>query len=414
MTARRKLLQAAASMAALAVAGVSCSDVHQAPTEPPPAAAPYVTVTLDTLHGFMLDVGGQWGGVTLLRGADGSAHVLAFDNWNARLRYYGCANACDDRTHWFSATGDSSAYNEFSQTSPGVVLTADGFHVVYTQYIYGHYGPTIRYEECPGACNFGSNWSGANLFVDLGALDQSWWLGHGTPLAADSSGGLHLLFSGSDQRLYYARCGGACADSTSWQKVPIDTGANPLWPRLIAVASDGSVHAVYGKGTSLVHAVCSANCTGAAAWSSGAVPGATLADGLQAVALAFGRDGSLDLAYLDQSSSQVPQVMFAACPVPCGAPGTWSLVGLPLQGFDVSLGVDSTGALYLGSIDTAVAVLRCAASCSDTASWKLEMRAAANTRYGGRVSLGVDRSGAVSVASSYAWPQTLQLMRLLR
>lgn len=406
MTVRLRLF----ALGAIAVAAAACPDVPVAPIVTPPTPARYVTFTLDTINGFNVDVTNQWDGITLLVGADQSVHVVAFDGWSGRLRYHGCANVCNDRVHWFHGTADSASvgYGEWEPGS-GVALTPQGFQAVYAW--EAGYGPAIRYAHCPGACNFTGHWTATTPLSTPGSVQD--WTGHSTPLAADAAGGLHLLFYGpGDRTLHYGFCAAACDTPANWQDVPI-TGpyGYSRWSRLIAVAPGGGVHVLYGTAVGLIHATCSGGCTNAANWQSGPVAGAYFLS-LDALAMAFGPEGRLHLAYTDQTGV----VSYATCAAPCTASGTWSTASLPLTTRDVSLATDAQGQLFLATNSPTVAVSRCAASCLSSASWQT---VTVDSALGyGRVSIAVDAAGHARIASTYGGftqaPQILQYTQMLQ
>ena len=413
----------------------ACHEVPEAPsvTSPPPATA--LTITLDTITGPVLDVSDQWDKPTLFVGSDQSVHILAFNNWNGRERYHGCANECDDPAHWFGATSDTFATSSEYDYNSSSVLASDGFHAVRNAwYIYGYYGPTILYNFCPGACDLAANWSVAPLFLDRGWMPGDLG-GGGQQLAADASGALHmLLFDGglwttygapaSATTLQYARCAAACGDSANWRETVLDSSQVGLYdPKLIAVAPDGIVHIFYAKGATLIHASCAAGCATTTTWQSGAMPGITLLSGpgnraqlayLRTLSLAFGRGGTLDLAYEDGSG----RVALATCAGPCSAPGIWSSATLPLVTSDVSLAASGAGTLYLATTDRHPAVSSCATDCLNPASWKTVPIPTAlgggASSFGGHVAVAVDSAGGVLLASTNGGgPQVLQYSRLL-
>jgi hypothetical protein len=405
-----------------ALVAVGCRDVVQAATEgPPPPPPAYVTLTLDTLTGPFLDVGNQWGGVSLLLGADQSVHVVAFDAWNDRLRYYGCANVCDDRVHWFDGTADSVWLNYANGLEPGsgVVLTSSGFHAVYTR--ASPYGDGIGYAHCAGACNLTANWAASTMLPDSGLLEGVWpGPPYGTPLAADGAGALHLVYlSVGDNRVRYAYCASACGDRANWGGAPVGGPVNDAYhnaSRLIAVAPSGAVHLLYATASSLMHAVCVGACTDSTSWTEESVSGVAQVDPLRAISLVFDQGGDAQVALADQSGA----VRYGTCAAPCRVPGTWSFTALPLTTVDVALAPDGLGGVYLATNDGTVALSHCASGCLDPTAWQTVTVDSALGN--GRVAITVDSAGHARIASSYSGaggpmrygPQILQYTRMLR
>jgi hypothetical protein len=358
----------------------------------PPAPAPYVTFTLDTIIDSDLS-GGWWAGVTLLLQPDQSVHIVALDGYNERLRYHGCASVCDDPAHWLQGTADNVSPYATNGAS-GAALTPNGVQAVYA-YFPG-FGGSIRYAHCPGACNLRPNWSAASLFSGRGYDTGPGWTytpDRYTPLAADPAGGLHLLFL-AGSALHYAYCGAGYDSTASWQDVRIDS----TYPwgytgHLIAVAPGGGVHVLYGSSAGLIHASCSGSCTIAANWRSEIVAAGAFT---QAQSLAFGPDGRLHLVY---TGGGVPAyVTYATCVAPCTAPGAWSMALLPVLTYRAAIATDRQGRLYLATTYRTVAVSRCDVSCLDAASWQT---VTLDSVPGGlNVAIAVDSAGHARVAST--------------
>ncbi len=411
----------AAGTAALWLAAPACREATKPSNGQSTTSS--TTVTIDTLTGSQLDVADQWGAPVLLVGADQSLHILSLDQWNERLRYHTCATACTDASSWSRATTDTGAYDYGNSSFAGAVLTASGIHAVRTVTPNGLVaGPAIRYAHCAGGCGLAANWSTSDLFMGGAWIPTKFWYGNGAPLAADASGGLHLLFeryvSGTIEGLVYAACASACGDSTSWTATALDsTGVSPYAPRVIAVAPNGAVHVLYQRGSALMHASCSGGCASAAAWQSGAIPGISLTGGMDtllAVSVAFGPGGRMDLAYLDGSAG----VTYATCAGPCAAPGVWSKTTLPLTTSDVSLAESASGTLYVATVDSTAALSSCAAGCLSASGWTTVRLASAlgglASVFGGKVAVAVDSAGRPMVASANGGgPQVLQFTRIL-
>jgi hypothetical protein len=384
-----------AAGAVLLVGAVACREVPQAPTEAPPSSAGY--------ESFQLDAGGPqtgdiwiawWNGVTLLLAPDQSVHVVAQDYAGDRLVYYGCANVCEDKAHWFGGTVATSAGTLPWSTA---VLTPSGIVAV-----YGRANPGVAadagvwFAACPGACNFPGNWRVDTLFAGRYAVAGPSWGAQSTSLASDSAGVLHLLLTAERGGLFYGRCASGCGSEAGWQVTPLDstfswTGVDQT--RLVAVDPRGGVHVLYSTAAGLTHASCAGSCASRAAWQTGVLPGVS---GARALSLAFDRSGGLHLAYTDSLGA----VTYATCGGPCTAPGAWSSAALPLRALDVSLAVGRTGAAYLATTDQTVALSRCEAGCLDPANWRTITVDSAAGGGPGHVSVAVDSLGRARIAST--------------
>ena len=409
----RSHLTIVAGLVALA-AGLSCREVTKASNQTP-TGTPYVSWTLDTLcPGCGVDVGNVWGGATVLLAADQSVHVLAVDPWAQRLRYHGCANVCDDPKHWVSGTADTAPGGSGFDAWSTAVLTRAGIAAVYTWCPNNTLACTgVRLAECPGACNFGSNWTAANLFVGVGTVaDAGYWFGEGrsSPLAADSSGGLHLLLDGPSGALLYEYCAATCGSAASWQGVQLDSAAGQH-PHSIAFDPASGVHVFYRTAGGLTHASCAGSCTSTGSWQSGVIEsGATV----HVSSVALGSDGRLHLAYVDDLASAT----YATCAAPCAAPGSWSSRRL-LYAVDGDIAVSARdvaiaaarGSLFLAINGSAVAVARCDSNCL-AGTWRWSPVDSATS--GGHVALAVDSAGRARIASTADFPNILQYTQLLQ
>jgi hypothetical protein len=392
---------------ALSVALASaCREVPQAPIATPPPSALYATVTLDRIcPACVVDTGNLWSGITLLQPSDQSVHVVALDPLARRLRYHGCVNACSDPRNWYTGTGDTTALLTGFWNWSSAALTVTGIHVVYTicpdASCIG-----VRYAYCPGICFHPANWTDTTLFVGRGTLEAGYG-GQSISLAADSAGGLHLLFSAPlaplpGPALRYAHCAAGCASPANWQDVQLDAEGGGQ-TRLIAFDLHSGLHVFSSTSAGLIHRTCTTNCTSVGSWQSGPMAGGVNAAGL---ALAFGADGRLHLVYMNRTGAPT----YATCPAPCGAPGSWSTVALPLRTSDVSLAIARGGTLFLATTDSTVEVSRCTADCLVAKSWQTTVVDSAAG--GGHVSIAVDSSDHARIVSTAGWPNILQYSQM--
>ncbi len=388
----------------------ACRDAKVAPTQTGSTPTSYVTFTLDTLGvGLPVDVANSWGGLTLLQASDQSVHIIALDPWSMHLRYHGCANACDLQTNWIGGSGAVTTNpDSLLDAWSSAVLTASGIQAVYS--LDWQITPNgVWYARCPGACSLQQNWTTASLFVGTYSTSAQYAPGQSTSLAVDSSGGLHLLLRGvQSDGLFYAFCGGSCDGEANWQVMRLNSVSSFQLnhsPRLIAFDTHSGVHVLYATSAGLTHASCSGNCASAGSWQLGVMLGGASPN---ALSLTFGADGRLYLAYADGAGV----VNYATCAAPCGAPGSWSAVALPLHTTDVSLATNRTGSLFLATSDSVLAVSRCDSGCLAATAWHSTVVTAALG--GGHVAMTVDSAGHARVASTVGFPNLLQYTQMLQ
>lgn len=349
----------------------ACHDPAQ-PPPPPPSPALYSILTLDRPVGF-IDQTPSWAGLSLLPEGAHSLHIVSMDWFENRLRYAGCANVCDDSTHWWTATVDSNPRGFYSNS--GAAITPGGLHVVYMSD-----GPTVRHAFCPGACQIAANWQVGDLFYgDIGGNGPET-----TPLAADSAGRLHLIYT-TRSGFRYAECSGLCGDSAAWSSTRLDT-ILPFGFSIISSAQ-GVPHVVY-RGPGLRYATCAAACTDSAGWTSIKVDSSPAAG----MALSLAPDGRLHVAYFVGDT-----VHYATCGGGCTSPAAWQSVVLGKQSSSVAI-LSQNGSVYLATNLDHVDVARCAANCLTAGNW--ESVSVDSARGGGYLALAVDSAGRAEVAST--------------
>ncbi|HXY19258.1 MAG TPA: hypothetical protein VEH83_04620 [Gemmatimonadales bacterium] len=390
MTARSSWL---ALLAVATGAAVACRENPAAP------ATTYstVTVVLDTINfGANNDrYTNGWLGTTALVSPDGFVSVLGWDSFNGLLRYHGCAGACANPASWKAGTVEVGTGPGWQNLVGNAAQTAAGIHFVYQD------GQGLHYLSCPAACDVVANWTGTELFAGSGELGYA----EATPLAADVSGRLHLLFyDPADSTLHYTSCAGGCSSPTSWHDVQVDTASIYPWTWLIAVAPSGTAHAFYQTNAGWMHASCSAGCTDAGSWRSELLANDTSSVLVATASLAFGPDGRLQLAYAHYVDYRV---RYATCASPCTPPAKWSLTALPDSASVVSLAADRQGRLFLATSWRTVSLTTCVADCLDPGSWQPSALVSPLGR--GEVSVALDAAGRPLVASSYGgFPTVLQ------
>ncbi|HTX54565.1 MAG TPA: hypothetical protein VMD08_14240 [Candidatus Baltobacteraceae bacterium] len=353
----------------------------------------YATAVVDHISG--VDVTGTWGGLVLLVSSDQSLRIFSADTWSNRLRYASCDTACDQAASWASVTVDSAS-NSYTP-SLGAVSTTSGITVVGATRPGG-----LRITTCATDCASAANWQAGSIFSN-GVITNN-GLGRSTPLAADASGGLHLIlgdFFTTD--LTYGECSSGCLTEGNWQTIVIDSGANTWFAKTIAVDANGHVHLVYQRTDSLLtYATCASACTTASNWHFATIDPTTYlsgyAGGFNGVSLAFGAGNAVDLAYVVKDS-----VKYAHCDSSCAGGGAWTVAPLGRATYDAALQADASGSLHLATNYGSVAVATCASSCGTPASW---VTTRADSVPGGYyVALSLDAAGHERIASSSAFLQ---------
>lgn len=356
---------------------------------PPPVTPLYSTLTIDRSV-TLVDVVPSWTGVTLLPERNQSLNIVSMDYFGDRLRYAGCANVCDDSTHWLTTT--ISPAGESLYPNSGAALTSSGLHAVYMMS-----GPTIRHGYCPGACQIPANWQVGSLFHGyIGGKNGA----VSVPMAADSSGRLHLIYfpSATPSGLRYAECVGICGDSAAWSSVQIDSSF-PFLALALVTSSGGTNHLVYSVFPTLRlrYATCNAVCTDSTSWTAFDID--TLA--VNGVALALAASGRLHVAYLVGDT-----VHYTTCTSNCTTAGAWQSVSLGKPSTAVAI-ADRDGVVYVATNEGHVTVWRCSTSCFSAAGW--QSISVDSARGEGFLAFAFDSVGHAVVASTST---SLQLTHL--
>lgn len=376
-------------VSALFLFAAACHDTPQAPTNVTDPS-PFETLTLDRITGADYDVSSGFGGLDILVPGDGSVHIVSSDYWDDRLRYAGCPGACTDAANWQTVSIDTALYTGQS----GAVLTSDGISAV-AGFFGGSGGniTSIRFAQCASTCSASNHWQTATILTDA-------WTGasvtpHTRPLAADSSGGLHLAFvdvSAAHPSMDYAYCAGSCLTPANWHTVVVDTVVG--LGLAFQIQTDGArIHLLYGHpDATLDYATCTVSCTDAANWSRVVVDTASRWS-LHGVSLALTPAGGLRVAYLATDS-----LRFAACDTGCTGATAWTSQSLGRTSDDVSLVRGADGVLHLATNQVGLSLGSCASGCGAAGAWTLTTVPAAGH---GFVSLALDKDGRIQLASVF-------------
>ncbi|HWZ28841.1 MAG TPA: hypothetical protein VNX15_09785 [Gemmatimonadales bacterium] len=353
----------------------------------------------------------SWGGLDLLRDAGGVLHLSVVEHEFGRLQYGECSGSCANIVDWHLATIDSGPYQGFGENASSVITSA-GMVTVYEDQPGGTGTFQVKIAACAAQCDQLSNWQKADLFPGLlGSVNYA--STHARALAADPSGGLHVLFHDADSNgVWYATCAASCQSGAAWHAVPLDTvggrvkfaGTN----QSILVDSHSTVH-VFLESSDTTEALryfeCAAACDSASSWHA-----VVLAHGYTgrtpSVALAGTR---LAVAFHDRlPGSTVPTglIRYGTCDSNCLLPDAWSMRQLPtLAGPDVALAFDAAGRPWVAtSYGTAshyngyADLSRCAVTCTSLTEWTTFRIDSLGD--GGDVSLILDPGGTPHIAVS--------------
>jgi hypothetical protein len=203
-----------------------------------------------------------------------------------------------------------------------------------------------------------------------------------TSLVVDVSQHVHVLYSQDGiSTLRYATCAGLCAQSTSWQRVTVDTAANSGLASSLVIDA-GGLHATYqvfnGQGD-LRYAACAGACLQAASWQVATID--SIGDTGHDASLAADASGQLHVTYIEHRSGGRGYLKYAFCGTGCATATNWQ-VGIIdsatyLFASARALAVDGSGRrhlVYQKSDTLGVApplyYARCDSGCTSAANWQ--------------------------------------------
>ncbi|MEZ4462673.1 MAG: hypothetical protein R3E66_23685 [bacterium] len=302
---------------------------------------------------------------------EGVAHVVFHHGAGPAYLVYGeCAANCGVETNWTFvdlATGDLVGDTRMKSDASGRL------HVVYTTSPIGAGVSQTLYTTCASNCTNANNWRTVDLTP---ALDNTWSVYRGSPLAVSPDGAVYLVTTdGSyNARVFLTQCLGGCDDGRNWSAGQIRQGGSRT-----EMAVDGTtLHQVLSnEGGGLVYRTCAGNCTDAQNWQESAQLFAF--DGNAQVRLAVS-NGELRLAYnqgfVSDESAQVTaqngRILYWTCSSNCLDPTGWSgtLLANPKDGEHldmVAIGDATVLAFAADNLDYQTMV--CLGNCLDPASW---------------------------------------------
>ena len=352
--------------AVLLIAGsfLACHDAPQAPTTP--TAPEWARLTMDDA---VTDYP-SWGGLDLLSSGAGDLEFVSAETEYGSLHFGACFADCDVRANWTQVTLDSGVYRGIGvnassvETGSGITIAYEDFQ---TSTMY------VKILSCAADCTRRAGWTGGDIRAGtLGPFEGS----HSRALAADSSGGLHLLYRpGNDVAMYYAECASACGDSASWRSVLLDSAVYQPSSSgsAIAVTPTGAVHVLLATpdtSRTLRYLTCASSCTDTARWTSLRLEhGSTLTEVTPSITL--GPDGRIYATY----GGGV--IHYATCMTNCVNLAGWTEVATAIPaGTDVALRLDGSGTPWIASsfglassYNGHSVVAHCASACLSADGW---------------------------------------------
>jgi len=202
-----------------------------------------------------------------------------------------------------------------------------------------------------------------------------------TSLVVDVSQHVHVLYSQDGvSTLRYATCAGLCAQSTSWQRVTVDTAANSGLASSLVIDA-GGLHATYqvfnGQGD-LRYAACAGACLQAASWQVATID--SIGDTGHDASLAADASGQLHVTYIERGNGGRGRLKYAFCGTGCTTATNWQVAVIDsatyLFASARALAVDGSARrhlVYQKSDTLGVAPLyyaRCDSECTNAANWQ--------------------------------------------
>jgi hypothetical protein len=336
----------------------ACKEGRRAPTEPPLVPS-FASVIADFVYG-----GGDAGAEfrypqVLLSGPQ--IYIVSAGLALQQTRFAGCPGSCNLRGNWLAGTAQSVRNGVLFVSA---ALTPTGLHIVYD----GEH--SLRYATCPGLCYDSTHWQ--SVAVDSVSPDN--WF---PAIAADNSGGLHVVYEpGNQTELHYAECVAGCLSSNNWSLTVIDRAAEILYSK-IGIDGNGRIHVLYhaqsGLGPSgLKYATCAASCADPTQWSTAVVDEFAVGGPPYGAipSLGIAKDNRLHVAYWAPAG-----VRYATCGSNCSSLANWTAATIatpatfPLAG-SVGLAIGPSDRLHLVYPGDSVRYASCVSSCTDSHAWE--------------------------------------------
>ena len=295
------------------------------------------------------------------------------------------------------ATDTSGSWVVTTVDSAGVVgeytsIAIDSNDVVHISYHDG-LNSDLKYATCSSGCTTASNW-------DLVSVDTtSTNAGEYTSIAIDSNDGVHISYS-DNLNLRYATCSSGCTSASNWTNVSVSRSAGTFTS--IAIDANDALHIAYigyPAISTVNYTTCSSGCTNASNWNDVYIPYTQSSYGLRDISLAIDSNGALHISYYDNSNKDLK---YATCSSGCTTASNWNLVTLDSAGYTgwyTSIAIDSNDAIHISYGDNTNQDLKyatCSSGCTSGSNWnKVTLDETGNTGYD--TSIAIDANDAVHI-----------------
>ncbi len=246
-------------------------------------------------------------------------------------------------------------------------------HLIYSTSAIGVGTSQTFYKTCASSCTNANSWSTVDLTP---ALDGTWSVYRGSPMAVSPSGAVYLVTSDGTihARIFLVQCLGNCQDGNNWNAAQIRTDGSRA---AMAVVGTALHQVIYNETGGLVYRTCAANCTNPQNWQES--PQLFAFDGNGQARLDV-VGGELRLAYnqghvdgqTPEVAAQNGRILFWTCSSNCLDPAGWSgtMLAQPDDGVNLDMAtVGDATALAFTSKDLVYQLMVCLGNCLDADSW---------------------------------------------
>ncbi len=302
---------------------------------------------------------------------DGVAHfVYNHGAAPAQLVYGQCMLNCGVEEGWAFVELASANLLDDSQLESDA---SGRLHLVYSILPPGLGATQTFYATCASSCTNAASWATVDLTP---ALDGTWSVYRGSPMAVSANGGVYLATTdgSTNARVFLTQCLGNCHDGNNWSAGLVRNGGR----RAAMVVAGTKLHQVIDNETGgLIYRTCASNCTNPQNWQES--PQLFAFDGNGQVRLAV-VGSELRLVYnqgqvtdpTPEVAAQNGRILYWTCSSNCLDPAGWSgtLLANPNDGFhlDMATAGDAT-VLAFAADNLDYTVMVCLGDCQNPDSW---------------------------------------------
>ena len=322
--------------------------------------------------------------------SNGFKHISYYDAtiYGTPSAIYDLKYATDTSGSWVVTTVDTAG-NVGQYTS----IAIDSNDVVHISY-FDDTNNDLKYATCSSGCTTASNW-------DLVSVDTtSTNAGEYTSIAIDSNDGVHISYS-DNLNLRYATCSSGCTSASNWTNVSVSRSAGTFTS--IAIDANDALHIAYigyPAISTVNYTTCSSGCTNASNWNDVYIPYTQSSYGLRDISLAIDSNGALHISYFDNTNKDLK---YATCSSGCTTASNWGVVTLDSvgdTGYYTSIAIDSNDAIHISYHDNTNEDLKyatCSSGCTSGSNWnKVTLDETGNT--GRDTSIAIDANDAVHIS----------------